>query len=124
MHVAFKKYPAVQTEERYYRRVFKKDFPELSFKRPRTDTCHICDKFNAQVKAAPGVAKLSLIGDRELHQRKADRALRLLSVSFLNSQYSSSAVTAVAIDMQQMLFTPTLTHSNMFYSRQLSNYNL
>lgn len=26
--------------------------------------------------------------------------------------------------MQQVLFTPTLTHSNMFYSRQHSNYNL
>lgn len=29
----------------------------------------------------------------------------------------------ICIDMQQVMFVPTLTHSDMFYKRQLSCYN-
>lgn len=56
MFKAFKeKYTNVNICERYYRRVFKKDFPKLSFKTPRTDTCRICDKMKLQIKSASGV---------------------------------------------------------------------
>lgn len=65
-----------------------------------------------------------LISKRDIHHRKAEKALKHLSSSMLESQYTASSVTTIAIDMQQVLFTPTLTHSNMFYSRQLSHYNL
>ncbi|GFQ76594.1 uncharacterized protein TNCT_363081 [Trichonephila clavata] len=36
----------------------------------------------------------------------------------------SSGTCTINIDMQQVIFTPTLTHSSMFYSHQLSNFNL
>ncbi|GFQ88589.1 uncharacterized protein TNCT_73131 [Trichonephila clavata] len=36
----------------------------------------------------------------------------------------SSGTCTINMDMQHVIFTPTLTHSSMFYSRQLSNFNL
>lgn len=125
MYLGFKEiYPNSRVDGKFYRRVFKREFPKLSFKRPRTDTCRTCDKLMAQIKSSVGAARFPLIAKQELHQRKAEKAVKLLSSSILESQYPLSSRTTIAIDMQQVLFTPTLTHSNMFYSRQLSNYNL
>nr|CAI5855655.1 unnamed protein product [Callosobruchus analis] len=33
---------------KFYRGVFKKDFPNLSFHRPRVDTCHTCDRLSCE----------------------------------------------------------------------------
>lgn len=35
----------------------------------------------------------------------------------------NSSIVVLCVDLQQVLFCPTLTHSNTFYQRQLSNYN-
>nr|CAI5841756.1 unnamed protein product [Callosobruchus analis] len=36
---------------KFYRGVFKKDFPNLSFHRPRVDTCHTCDRLSCESKS-------------------------------------------------------------------------
>lgn len=41
-----------------------------------------------------------------------------------SSQTPNSKITTMAVDLQQVIFVPTLTHSDMFYCRQLSTYNL
>ena len=40
------------------------------------------------------------------------------------SQHTTSEVSTIAIDLEQVLFFPVLTHGEMFYLRQLSCYNL
>lgn len=44
------KYPNVQVSRKYYYKVFKKDFPNLSFKLPRIDTCKTCDLLALKAK--------------------------------------------------------------------------
>ena len=47
---AFKeKYPNSKISSKFYRSVFLKDFPNLSFSRPR-DTCKTCDRLNIASK--------------------------------------------------------------------------
>ena len=40
------------------------------------------------------------------------------------SQHATSEVSTIAIDLEQVLSLPALTHGEMFYLRQLSCYNL
>ncbi|GFR24665.1 uncharacterized protein TNCT_438291 [Trichonephila clavata] len=68
--------------------------------------------------------KLKLIAKRELHLRNAEKAVNLLNEDNASSRMPSTGTCTINMDMQQMIFTPTLTHSSMFYSRQLSNLNL
>lgn len=42
----------------------------------------------------------------------------------VSSQIPGNGFSVFCMDLQQMLVVPTLTHSRMFYSRQLSCYNL
>lgn len=124
MHNAFKlKYPESKVQYKFYQRVFRKDFPNLFFCKPKTDTCNVCDKMNAQIKSSTPSTKTVLTNQLNLHQRKAEKTLALLSQDMNESQLPLSDTCSVSVDLQQVLFTPTLTHSSMFYSRQLSNYN-
>lgn len=71
------------------------------------------------IKLASGISKCSLIAKLELHHKTANIAIILLSTSIIESQnLDISSYKYVASDIYH-----TLTH-NMFYSRQLSNYNL
>lgn len=42
----------------------------------------------------------------------------------VRSQMPGSLICTATMDLQQVLSTPALTHSQMYYSRQLSNFNL
>lgn len=42
----------------------------------------------------------------------------------ITAQQPNSTSSVISVDLEQVLFIPTLTHSQMFYSRQLSCYNL
>jgi len=58
-----------------------------------------------------------------LHHSKAEQSYDALKKDTDIGKLNSSIV-LLCVDLQQVLFCPTLTHSNMFYQRQLSNYNL
>lgn len=60
----------------------------------------------------------------ELHQRKAERAKKLIKEDILHSQFPyCQASSSISMHLQQVLFIPTLTHSDMLYLSQLSCYN-
>lgn len=108
---------------KFYRGVFKSDFPKLSFHRPRVDTCHTCDRLNCESKQnnSDGTkAKAQL----ELHHRKVEKAMAYMKKENADSQLPGSDKCSISFDLQQVLFVPTLTHSDMFYLSQLSCYNL
>ncbi|KAJ8932360.1 hypothetical protein NQ314_014727 [Rhamnusium bicolor] len=107
----------------FYFQVFKKRFPNLivSFKTPRTDTCFTCDLLSAQIKGNPE-NRQDLVNRIALHYRKAKKVIKMMQQDHKNSQLPGSCICTCSIDLQQVLFLPTLTHSRMFYLRQLSNY--
>ncbi|XP_045530553.1 uncharacterized protein LOC123718172 isoform X2 [Pieris brassicae] len=109
-------HPDVPVSYKYYNSVFLKSFPNLSFKQPRTDTCKICDKLNCLAKAKQRQAILEL----QIHHRKAEVATSAMTSDIADSQLPGSNLHIISIDMQQVMFVPSLVHSEMFYRRQLS----
>ena len=64
-----------------------------------------------------------LMGEWDLHKRKAERAYQQLKEDTALAQ-SSSNIDAITFDLEQSLPTPVLTTNIVFYKRQLWTYNL
>lgn len=110
--------PESKVSLRLYREIFYKDF-KLRFGTPRSDTCKTCDlNFRKLTSASSEEERKNIELDSMLHHAKADQAYTILKADSL----SLSQVT-LCVDLQQVLFTPMLTHSNVFYQRQYSSYN-
>ncbi|GBN27430.1 hypothetical protein AVEN_131171-1 [Araneus ventricosus] len=126
LYTAFKKqYPQSNVTRAYYVSAFKEDFSKLKFARPRTDTCNKCDKLNASVSISASPKEKRIAETQlQLHILKSDEAKDIMRGDTIRSQMPGSSVTVFAMDLEQVLFVPTITHSRMFYSRQLSSYNL
>lgn len=79
----------------------------------------MCDLHNGQSKNDPNnkTAKQKL----EIHNRKAEKARKLMDEDHKSSQMPTSDACTKRMDLQQVLSLPTLTHSKMYYSRQLSS---
>ncbi|KAJ8964201.1 hypothetical protein NQ314_005066 [Rhamnusium bicolor] len=60
----------------------------------------------------------------ELHHRKAERAREVLKQDTIESQEPDNTKCCLSMDLQQVMFVPSLTQSDMFYLSQLSCYNL
>lgn len=118
------KYPDTHITYRYFYLVFKKEFPNISFHSPRSDTCGICDRLAAEIAASVGEVRKTSQTQQKLHHLKAKRARDVMKDDFAFAQLPSGNRCVMSMDLQQVLFLPTLTHSQMFYSRQLANYNL
>lgn len=68
LYRAFKeKYSDSNITYKFYYKTFKKKFPQVSFHRPRTDTCSKCDLLSAEILAKPSnrTVKIAL----QLHHR-------------------------------------------------------
>jgi len=124
LHTAYKiQNPDSNVSIQFYRRTFLKYFPTLSFRRPRTDTCMTCDRLHMQGKDKT-IAGFNAIKQKELHLRKAEKAKTMMYKNMKDAQEPNSDTLVLCMDLEKVLFVPTLTHSQMYYSRQLSVYNL
>ncbi len=103
--------PDVSVSEKYYRQVFRKYFPHLRFQRPRQDTCSTCDLFQNKIKAGKGLDSLRFIKEHELHLRKAEKATKLMYAGMKEAREPNSEVCVMSMDLEKVLFVPTLTHS-------------
>ncbi|KAJ8929244.1 hypothetical protein NQ314_018123 [Rhamnusium bicolor] len=124
LYKAFKeKYTASRIPQSFYRRVFKRDFPMLSFKRPRTDTCKTYDLLDCKIKLKNeenAMAKQQL----DLHYRKTEKARDLLNEDICQSQTPGSIAVYQWIYNRYFLYLLLLIQtSEMFYLRQLSCFN-
>lgn len=107
----------------WYHEVFLTDF-NLTFAKPRVDTCSTCDELHIRVKAAESeVLKRATLNERKIHQMKATAATNEMANDAAQAKVSNDTC-VISYDMQQQMYLPHLTHSEMYYCRQLACCNL
>ncbi|XP_072397900.1 uncharacterized protein [Diabrotica undecimpunctata] len=117
------KHPDSTTTYKFYRKVFMKDFPNLSFRKPRVDTCKTCDLLFLRGKDKDLSISRKAKNELKLHHRKTDKALNVFQEDSTSSTLPGSDTCTITMDLQKVFSLPKLTHSSMYYSRQLSCYN-
>lgn len=121
---AFKiKYPDSEIKIKFYRKVFLTDFKKLSFHRPRVDTCKTCDLLSCKSKSLNTREVQEAKKKLEIHHRKAENAYNLMKKEASDSMLPNSTICNIVMDLQKVFPLPKLSHSDMYYSRQLSCYN-
>ncbi|CAG9833612.1 unnamed protein product [Diabrotica balteata] len=78
---------------------------------PKVDTCSTCDSLAVQIKSGDKAAAT----EQELHHRRAEAATKAMSTETKNAYTSNCYV--LSFDMQQQMYIPQLTHSEMYYSQ-------
>lgn len=117
------KHPDIKVTLHLYRDIFNSDF-NLRFGVPRSDTCATCDRFYIQMCSSRNEEECNKIeNDLKIHQMRANLAYKSLTADSGNAKEHVENI-VLCVDLQQVLFCPTLTHGNIFYQRQLSCYNL
>jgi hypothetical protein len=102
--------------------IFRSSF-NLRFGFPRSDTCQKCDSYYVKLlNAADETERNKILTESELHHRKAEKSYSTLKEDSELAKNNSNLI-VLTTDLQQVLFTPSLTHSNVFYQRQYSCYN-
>nr|CAI5856473.1 unnamed protein product [Callosobruchus analis] len=109
-----KLYPESVVTYKFYCAVFKDDFPKLSFRRPRMDTCHTCDRLDCEIRANNELSKAAKT-KLAIHHAKAERTRDILKENTITSQQPGSDLCCLSKDLEQVLFVPILVHSDMFY---------
>lgn len=108
-------------KENIYRKVFQDS--KLTIGQPLMDTCETCDRLEIRRKCAlTNQAREEIAAEKDTHLQLADAGYRALTEDIRESKRNPSYVVKIG-DLQKVLFTPTLTHSEIFYRRQLSSYN-
>lgn len=107
----------------WFNAIFNKEF-NLSFAPPRVDTCSTCDAYKISISTSktPQEKRLEEM-KRELHHRKAEAAQKLMAQTAKDSQEPHSDTCVISYDLQKQVYLPTLTHSQMYYSRQYTCMN-
>ena len=80
-------YPNSPVKVDFFTRIFKENFSNLSFHKPRVDTCETCDKLAITLKRSKAGTKKELIARRSLeaHHMEADLARSKLKIDCLSS---------------------------------------
>lgn len=103
-------------------KVFHENF-NLSFGQSRSDTCGTCDRLKILIDVAETEEeKQKAMTEQELHHRRAEKGQPNMKEDSERSRRMKDTL-VVSFDMQQQLFLPQLTHSQMFYSRQYEVWN-
>lgn len=103
-----------------YRKIFNEQF-NLSFGFPRSDTCEKCD-YLKNAAANPEISneeKDIFIAQLAEHQKLAGEGYLSLKKDTDNSRKPESKALVLTFDMMQNSPVPSMTHSAMYYLRQL-----
>lgn len=114
--------PGVEKKETLYRQIFKEANIRIGI--PKSDTCSSCDRLVMEVRLAAQGSRIRLDAESQqsLHHAMADAAHLELTDDIRKSRADPSYVVKCG-DLEKVLFTPTLLHSEMYYKRQLSTFN-
>ena len=106
-----------------YRKIFVEEF-NLSFHRPKNDTCAKCDKFEMQLKCCQSeIERISIEEEQNTHLHLAESAYESKRRDKEECQNNPGYVT-ISFDLQKCLPTPYLRSGLSFYKRQLWTFNL
>lgn len=95
----------------------------LSFRKPKMDTCGQCDRLQVQITTDVSGEKDELQCLLDTHQSAAQRVYEEKKKDILLSR-TDTTLRVASFDLQKQLPTPYLTCGQSFYSRQLYTYNL
>lgn len=94
-----------------------------SFGRPRSDTCQTCDRLNNLIAAEKQEdVKKTLLQEKEVHERKAKYFYTNLKET-MELAKKDSETEVLVFDYQQNMPLPHLTSGDVFFKRQLWEYN-
>lgn len=115
---------AVVTEH-MFRDIFNTQF-NIHFKRPKTDTCKICDDLKARLKneKLSNEERRNFEETLKLHHVSVEEKKLKFQTDLAEAKDSHGEVEFFTFDLQKTLETPSLSTSVAYYSRQLWTYNL
>ena len=103
-----------------YTNIFTTEF-NLHFKPPQKDTCKTYDIIKIRIEAANENEREALTEQRQAHQIRAASIFDNLRISPKNACIQTKVIT---FDLEKTLQLPFLRTNEVYYSRQLSLYNL
>lgn len=111
----------LNVSEKTYRDFFWTQY-NLRLGLPRSDTCSYCEKlYHRLIDAENEESRAEILIESNLHHAKAEQAYSQLKKDAELDKSNPQII--LAADLQQVLFCPTVTHSNVFYQRPYSSYN-
>ena len=103
----------------------------LKFGHPKGDTCTKCDKLEMRIKTLtdendPNLDDeiFDLALEKEGHLSRADLSYTEVKLDRENSRQNPAEVVTIVVDLQGVLTSPKLSHSDFYYQRKFSTYNL
>ncbi|XP_047112613.1 uncharacterized protein LOC124789338 [Schistocerca piceifrons] len=108
------------------RDIFNQDF-NIGFKLPRSDTYHVCDEFQIQIKndqltnSEDIIRRLKI--ERDLLHAKASAGQNMITQLSKLAKENPEEYLTISFDLQQTFPTPRLTSEPAFYKRKLWTYN-
>ncbi|XP_058442947.1 uncharacterized protein LOC131438653 isoform X2 [Malaya genurostris] len=105
-----------------YHKIFKQ--MNLSFRKPRVDTCNYCDELQIRRRlAVDPIDRESIESDLETHQKRGEAIFEKKRFDIKESRESCDICT-FSFDLQKALATPHLSCGQVYYLRQMYTYNL
>lgn len=111
--------------EYMFREIFNTKF-NLTFKRPKTDTCKTCDEIHAKINSG-NLSYEELERQEKLrndHHQSVNTKKMKFERDVKSAKESNGKIQCYTFDLQKTLETPSLSTSVAYYKRQLWTYNL
>lgn len=124
-------YVAIQNDEKvkpqvtydYFCRHFVSHY-NYSFGKPRSDTCQTCDRLDNLISAEKNEElKSKLITEKEVHEKKATYFYTKMKEDTAEISKNNEEMELLAFDFQQNIPLPHVTSGDVFFKRQLWEYN-
>lgn len=110
----------VENKEWLYREIFAS--LNVLPRQPLTDTCKNCDLLHVSAASAPAIERNAFEDALQYHQSNAEQGYKSMYEDIRLSRIDPN-LEVKCIDLQQILYSPTLTHQDMYYLRQFASYN-
>lgn len=101
-----------------FSKIFNTNF-NLAFRRPKTDICLTCEKYEIEMQAKEGEERTEVENSYRLHKLKAKKFTQLL-----NEARNNKRTLAVTYDLMQNQPLPRIAVTKAYYKRQLWLYTL
>lgn len=95
-----------------------------SFGKPRSDTCQTCDRLEKLISAEKNEdVKKDLVTEKEVHEKKAKYFYTKMKEDTAEISENKDEMELLAFDFQQNMPLPHVTSGDVFFKRQLWEYN-